>query len=109
MKLSGTKINLYYEINDSEIIEKYGHKHLIEYDANTSVVLNEYTFQPAIRTRKMHPFKHCLERVWAEWDNKIEYVKFGHNDYTPNVNYPNPLPEVDLKEFLLVKLSAKEI
>jgi regulator of RNase E activity RraB len=102
-------MNLYYEINDPELIEKYGHKYLIEYDAVINVVLNEHTFQPAARTRKMHPFKHCLERVWGEWGDYVEYLNFNHNDYVPNEKYPNTLPAVDLKEFVVVKLSAKEI
>jgi hypothetical protein len=102
-------MNLYYEINDPELIEKYGHKYLIEHDARISVVLNEHTFQPAARTQKMHPFKHCLVRVWGEWDNKVKYLKLEYNDYVPNEKYPSTLPAVDLKEFVVVKLSAKEI
>jgi len=57
----------------------------------------------------MHPFKFCLERVWAEWDNKIEYIKWDYDEYIPNGKYPNTLPAVDLKEFLFVKLSAEVI
>jgi len=102
-------MNLYYEINNPELIEKYGQKHFVEYDAEINIVLNEHTFQPAIRTRKMHPFKQDLARVWAEWDNKVEYLKWEYNDYVPNEKYPNTLPAVDLKEFVVIKLSAKEI
>jgi hypothetical protein len=102
-------MNLYYKINNPELIEKYGTKYFVEYDAKVSMVINESTFQPVARTRKMHPFKFCLERIWAEWSNKIEYIKWDHNEHVPNGEYPNTLPAVDLKEFLVVKLSAKEL
>jgi len=104
-------MNLYYEINDPKIIEKYSTKYFVEYDATPITVISESTFQPVARTRKMYPFKFCLERIWAEWDNKIEYIKWdnGELEHLPNGEYPNTLPAVDLKDFLVVKLSAKEL
>jgi hypothetical protein len=102
-------MNLYYEINNPKIIEKYGTKYFVEYDALISMVVDESTFQPVARTIKMRPFKFCLERIWAEWGNKIEYIKWDHDEYIPDAEYPNTLPAVDLKEFTFVKLSAKEL
>ena len=106
-------MNLYYELNehDREYLERYGQRYLVEYDASYSITLDPATFKPRLSSNQA-PWRdlyYTCPRIWIELDNKIQYVKFGKEHYIPNDSYPTHLPDVDLKEFTFVKLSAKEL
>jgi hypothetical protein len=106
-------MNMYYELNelDHEYLKQYGQRYLVEYDTYYSWTLDPDTFQQRLSSNRApwQDLYYTCPRIWIELDNKIQYVKFGKEHYIPNDSYPTPLPAVDLKEFVFVKLRAKEL
>lgn len=112
MRINETTANLFYEIDpeDDYHNKQYGRKYVVQYGVNLALSIDS-NFEPHLSCTKQ-PTQHLLwfaRRIWAEWNNRVEYIKFDKHQHLADEDSVNTLPDVDLKEFTFVKLSAKEI
>ncbi len=85
-------MNYYYEIADD--------KYMVQHDLKLETVIDPVTFQPVKRYRGNFQILYDATRVWAESEDGVKFVKHRFADKTA---------EVDLKEFMWIKLKAQEI
>lgn len=104
MNLDYNKRNLYYEIDDSELIEKHGARYFVEFDAKIWRAVDPATFQPTVGTWCMRPFRFCIVNAWIEKHNEIDKITVQNGSLMTGHIQP-----FDSKEFLFAKLSAKRL
>ena len=93
-------MNVYYEIADGLIDDFKGHKYLVQNDVEETGVINPTSFE--YETTYMY-YRNAMwnsNRVWAETENGVKY----HKNRIVGVN-----KEVDMKEFMWIKLRAQSI
>jgi len=82
-------MNVFFEISDA-FVEKYGHKYLAIYDADTVI-------RP-VPVHRLWEIKAFSDRMWSEEDHGVKFIK---NRRTEKNNTP-----VDMKEFFWIKLRS---
>jgi len=86
-------MNYYYEIADG--------KYMVQHDLKLETVIDPVTFQPVKRYWFNFSTMFDSNRVWAESEDGVKFVKHRFAD-------PKTV-EVDLKEFMWIKLKAQEV
>ena len=80
----------YYEV--SEYVPEFGHRYFSVRNDKASDAMEAAGYE----------LTQCSDRIWLEEDDRVKWIK---NRYIPLTDF-NAV--VDLKEFMWVKLSAKE-
>lgn len=80
----------YYEV--SEYVPEFGHRHFFVRSDKASDAMEAGGYE----------LTQCSDRIWLEEDDRVKWIK---NRYLPLTDF---YAVVDHKEFMWVKLSAKE-